>query len=221
MTYHAALTAARTHGLDIYGGFHGDIFDGLPAEHQTLLMLGPAGDFWTRFQREPEYRDRRPDPIDRWSTRVIQTLAAQLDATPFLPFGGPPYAPFLSWAIKTGRAWSSPVGMLVHDTTGLMVSYRGALAFRGRLTLPPTGAKPCDGCAAKPCLSACPVDALSAEKGYDTAACHDYLTTRAGQSCLSQGCIARRACPVSAGANRSPAQSAHHMSYFHNPTAFP
>lgn len=221
MTYHAALSAAQSHGLDIYGGCHGDMSDGLPADHQTLLMLGPADNFWTRLQQEPEYLDGLPDPIDRWSTRVIHALAAQLDAAPFLPFGGPPYAPFLSWAMKTARAWSSPVGMLVHDETGLMVSYRGALAFRARLDLPPTGAKPCDSCAAKPCLSACPVDALSAETGYNTRACQSYLTTNAGKSCLSQGCIARRACPISAGANRSPAQSAHHMSYFHKPTAFP
>lgn len=221
MIYAAALTAAQACGLDIYGGLHGGADDGLPADHQTLLLLGPAPDFWARVQQEPELCDGLSDPIDRWSTRVIHALAAQLDAMPFLPFGGPPYAPFLSWAMKTKRAWSSPVGMLVHDRAGLMVSYRGALAFRGRLDLPPTGAKPCDTCAAKPCLSACPVDALSAEKGYSTDACHGYLNSPAGQSCLSQGCIARRACPVSAGANRSAAQSAHHMSYFHKPMAFP
>lgn len=221
MRYKAAQTAAHSHGLALYGGFHGDTSDGLPPDHQTLLLLGPARDFWPRFQLEPEACDGLSDPIDRWSTRVIHALAASLNATPFLPFGGAPYAPFLSWAIKTNRAWSSPVGMLVHDATGLMVSYRGALAFRARLDLPPTAAKPCDRCTAKPCLSACPVDALSAANGYDTDACHAYLNTAAGEPCLTQGCMARRACPVSAGANRSPKQSAHHMSHFHKPTVLP
>ncbi|MBR9863675.1 MAG: ferredoxin [Rhodobacteraceae bacterium] len=220
MSYAAVCSAATAQGLDVLGGFHGGVEDGLPAGCQTLLLLGPAPDFWPQFRQSVEYCDRLPDPVDRWSTRVIPQLADELHATPFLPFGGPPYAPFLSWALKTNRAWSSPVGMLVHDTAGLMVSFRGALAFRQKLDLPPTGLRPCDSCTAKPCLSACPVDALSAAEGYDTAACHDYLDTADGQNCLSSGCKARRACPVSAGANRDPEQSAHHMKYFHKPRAF-
>ncbi len=216
MTYSAAQTAAAKHGLAIYGGFHGDTSDGLPADHQTLLMIGPSTDFWAHFKTTSEHQDRAPNPIDRWSTRIITELGAELSATPFLPFGGPPYAPFMTWAIKTNRAWFSPVGMLVHDTTGLMVSYRGALAFRDRLALPETPANPCDPCA-KPCLSACPVNALSAADGYNTDACHAHLNTLAGKACVTGGCLARRACPVSAGANRTVEQSAHHMSYFHRP----
>lgn len=216
MNYTAIETAAAKHGLAIYGGFHGDTSDGLPEDHKTLLMLGPSPDFWPHFKTTPEYQDGQPDPIDRWSTRVLNLLAADHAATPFLPFGGPPYSPFLTWALKTNRAWSSPVGMLVHDTTGLMVSYRGALAFRDHLDLPATPAKLCDPCA-KPCLSACPVNALSAEHGYNTDACHTHLNTPEGKTCVSEGCLARRACPVSIGANRTPEQSAHHMSYFHRP----
>ena len=214
MNYTTVQSLATQHGLSIYGGFHGDSSDGLPDSHQTLLMLGPSPQFWAHLQTQPEYMDSAPDPIDRWSKRTFDTLAKDLNATPFLPFGGPPYAPFLTWAIKTNRAWSSPVGMLVHDKTGLMVSFRGALAFREKLDLPETGRIPCTTCA-QPCLSACPVDALSAENGYNTAACHTYLNTSAGQDCLAKGCIARRACPVSAGAHRTADQSAHHMAYFH------
>ncbi|WP_069301472.1 ferredoxin [Neptunicoccus sediminis] len=220
MSYTAACSAAAAQGLAVLGGFHGGTEDGLPPDCQSLLLLGPAPDFWPVFRQSAEFRDAMPDPIDRWSARIIPQLAVDLSAVHLLPFGGPPYAPFLSWAIKSGRAWSSPVGMLVHDTAGLMVSFRGALAFRQRLELPPTGMRPCDKCTAKPCLSACPVDALSAAKGYDTAACHSYLDSDAGETCLTQGCIARRACPVSKGANRDPEQSAHHMTYFHKPRAF-
>jgi hypothetical protein len=214
MTYAAVETLAAQNGLSIYGGFHGDTSDGLPEGHETLLMLGPAPDFWPHFKTSPEYRDGTPDPIDRWSTRIINDLAVALNAEPFLPFGGPPYSPFLTWALKTNRAWPSPVGMLVHDTTGLMVSYRGALAFHDHLDLPSTPDKPCAPCT-KPCLTACPVNALSAENGYNTDACHAHLRTSAGQTCVSEGCLARRACPVSIGARRTAEQSAHHMSYFH------
>jgi len=176
-------------------------------------LLGPAGDFWTKFSTSPEASDNTADPIERWSTRIIGTMAQSFHATPSYPFGGPPYAPFLSWALKSGRCWSSPLGMLVHDTMGLMVSFRGALSFDHKINLPePPTESPCTACTTKPCKVACPVNALG-PNGYDTDSCHAYLNTPAGKTCLTKGCIARRACPISA--KRPNAQSAHHMSYFH------
>ena len=207
MNYEAAEQAALAVGLAILGGFHRQ------EEAETLLLFGPAADFWDRFSRQPEAVDGLPNPIDRWSQRTLDTLASQLKANVFLPFTGPPYAPFLSWALKSGRCWSSPVGMLVHDRAGLMVSFRGALVFDSALEMPvPPLQSPCETCVEQPCRSACPVSALGAD-GYDTVACHGFLDSPAGASCLSQGCAARRACPVSL--KRPDAQSAHHMRYFH------
>lgn len=155
--------------------------------------------------------DGAADPLDRWSTRVIGALAGRLDATALFPFGGPPWPPFIAWA-KRGGAWSSPVGLLVHERRGLMASWRGALALRGRLALPPAGRRPCDACA-RPCAVACPAGALT-ETGYDVAACHAWLDTAAGSACMTRGCAVRRACPVGAGL-RVEAQSAFHMAAFH------
>ena len=205
-------TAALDHGLEVYGAFHAQADDFSQAA--TLVLLGPAADFWPTFTASETYRDGQPDPIDRWSTTSITAIADTLGARPIFPFGGPPYAPFLDWAKASGRAWNSPVGMLVHDQTGLMVSYRGALAFDTRLDL--TAQKfhnPCDTCDDKPCLTACPVGALGADD-YDVPACHIYLDTNAGSNCLTQGCLVRRACPASIGAHRLAAQSAHHMRHF-------
>ncbi|MCP5073466.1 MAG: ferredoxin [Rhodobacteraceae bacterium] len=215
MTYNEIIASVRSQGLMIYGGFHGDTTDGLPVGTTALLMLGPAPTYWQHFTNSPEWLDRGSDPVDRWSGRVIGELAEKLNAAPFLPFGGPPYAPFMSWALKTKRCWSSPVGMLVHDTTGLFVSFRGALAFVDTLDLPQTPAQsPCSSCADRPCKTACPVNALG-PSGYAVDTCHAYLNSEPGQVCLSRGCAARRACPISAGANRTDEQSAHHMTYFH------
>ena len=200
-------------GLRVMGAFHGGPKDGLPSGCGTLVLLGPGVDFWPVFSGSAEGKDGHPDPVDRWSERVISELAKSLGGVAIFPFGGPPYAPFLTWALKSGRAWSSPVGMLVHDSTGLMVSYRGALAFTQRLDLDGAGKMPCDGCA-RPCETACPVGALGPD-GYDTRTCHAFLDTSEGTDCLNNGCKARRACPVSAGAGRVEAQSAHHMRYFH------
>lgn len=204
--------AALDHGLEIYGAFHPKADD--TSQAGTLILLGPSGNFWDVFTRSEIYQDGQPDPIDRWSGQVITRIATDLGAEPIFPFGGPPYAPFLEWAKAAGRAWNSPVGMLVHDLTGLMVSYRGALAFQEKLVLPKADyKKPCDTCDDKPCLNACPVDALTSD-GYDVPKCHNHMGSDAGVDCLTGGCLVRRACPASVGANRMAEQSALHMRAF-------
>ena len=215
MDYESLTRAVHDLHLDVFGAFHPEPEDAAPKGTETLALLGPREPgFWTHVTTEPEFTDGKPDPMDRWSRRVIGRLACDLGAKAQFPFGGPPYAPFIRWAARTGRAWPSPVTILVHDVAGLMVSYRGALALKERIELPqPPIERPCESCS-KPCLTACPVSALTSE-GYDTAACHGYLDTEAGADCLMQGCAVRRACPLSQSYGRLPAQSAFHMRSFH------
>ena len=210
----AAIQAlAAPHFLDIFGAFHASDDDGCAPG--TMVLLSPLEPgFWAHVQAEPEFTDDAPDPLDRWSARVITTLAELTGGAAHFPFGGPPYAPFIRWATRTGRAWPSPVGMLVHDTAGLLISIRGAILLPDLLDLPPTAPQsPCETCA-RPCLSACPVGALGPHP-YDVPACHAFLDTTAGADCLTRGCLVRRACPVSQGFGRDTAQTAHHMRYFH------
>jgi ferredoxin len=204
-------SSASAHRLAVLGGFHPAPDEGLG---KTVLMLGPAEPgFWLHVTAQPEFADGTPDPLDRWSTRVIGALAARFGGTALFPFGGPPHRPFYAWALRTGRAWAAPVGLLVHESAGLLVSYRGALALPDRLDLPPAPPCPCDGCA-RPCLTACPVGALSTA-GYDVPACHAFLDTPAGSACLTGGCHVRTSCPVSRSYARLPEQSAYHMRLFH------
>ncbi len=208
---------ARPSGLAVLGGFHPGPDDGAPAGCATLLLLGPDGpDFWDAFAAGPEHADGAADPLDRWSVRVIGALAEAAGGQALFPFGGPPWQPFTRWARRSGTAWVSPVGLLVHARLGLFVSYRGALALDARLALPrdpgAPPARPCDTCA-QPCRTACPVGALGSG-GYDLAACHGWLDTAAGCDCLDRGCAVRRACPVGRG-RRPDAQSAFHMAAFH------
>lgn len=208
--------AQRQH-LDVLGTVVPERDDPVPDGTKTVLLLGPREPgFWRNVATAPEFHDDLPDPMDRWSTRVISGLAGALGGAAVFPFGGPPYAPFIRWAQRSNRCWASPVTLLVHNTAGLMVSYRGALAlpFSPDLAATATGAKPCDGCAAQPCLSACPVGALTGS-GYDLDACHAYLDTPEGQDCMQNGCAVRRACPVSQTHARLPEHSAFHMRAFH------
>jgi epoxyqueuosine reductase len=200
------------HQLEVLGGFACDGEAGLPAGTRSLLLLGPREPgFWAHLQRQPEWGGA--DPVDRWSRRVIGQLACDLGAKALFPFGGPPYHPFYGWALRTGRVWESPVKLLVHADQGLMVSFRGALALKDVVTLPPPAPRPCACCAA-PCLQSCPVGALGGQ-GYDLAACHGFLDSAAGEACMGGGCLVRRACPVSQSYARMEEQSAHHMRQFH------
>lgn len=214
MTTLAAIAerAARDR-LAVTGAFHAGPENGVEGEG-SLILFGPdEPGFWPHASASPEYADGLPDPIDRWSSRIISAIAEDLEATALFPFGSPAW-PFVSWALASGRAWSSPVGLLVHDTAGLMVSYRGAIFVPDRLDLPRPSDRPCDTCTDKPCLTACPAHALTGS-GYDLAACHDFLDTTSGADCMTRGCQVRRACPVSRSYGRMEEQSAFHMRAFH------
>lgn len=212
-------TMLAQHQLAVLGGFAAGPDDGLHPGTKTLLLIGPAEPgFWPHLLTQPEWasfqNDSDDDPLDRWSRRVIGTVASDLGAKAVFPFGGPPYQPFYQWALKSGRCWDSPVRLLVHDAAGLLVSFRGALALAQAVDLPATPPRPCDTCAAKPCLTACPVGALTGA-GYALPICHAYLDTAAGQDCMTTGCAVRRACPLSLAYARMAEQSAYHMGQFH------
>lgn len=189
--------------------------DFCPAGSRALVLIGTAGGaaWWDRVTSSPEWREGAADPLDRWSKRILGRIAARFGGRALFPSDGPPWPPFPAWARATGRMWESPVRLLVHAEAGLWVAFRGALALPFEVPLPPA-ARPCDSCPGRPCLSACPAEALTAS-GYDVPRCHAYLATAPGADCMAYGCAVRRACPVSQSHARLPDQSAYHMSRFH------
>lgn len=197
--------AARAQYLDVFGALHD--------KGDTIILLGPyEPDFWAHVTASPELNDDLPDPLNRWSKRIINDLATQFDANAIFPSDGPPYPAFISWATASSQAWIAPVGMLVHHTAGLFASYRGALRIPQTLPLPVANTSPCDPCR-QPCKTACPVNALQ-PTSYDVEACIAHIKGPDTKSCRTQGCAARRACPVSQTYGRLPEQSAFHMRAF-------
>ncbi|MEX1660077.1 ferredoxin [Thioclava sp. 15-R06ZXC-3] len=181
---------------------------------QTVLLLSPdEPGFWAHVTAQPEFDDGVPDPLDRWSSRVITALAAQFGAQARFPFTGPPWHPFVRWAIASGQSFASPIHLMVHARMGLWASMRGALVLPMCLPLPAPAANPCIDCAA-PCTTACPVAALGPQ-GYDVPACHAHLASAEGDACRNSGCLARRACPAGESYGRLAKQSAWHMRQFH------
>ncbi len=174
--------------------------DGRPVRALVLIgRLGRAG--WSAFAASPEARDRLPDPLDRWSTRIVGDLAAHLGGRALFPFAGPPWSPFQNWAVRAEGLARSPLGLLIHPEFGLWHAFRGAVAFAddlGPIRPAPAAANPCADCGPRPCLTTCPVDAFSAS-GYDTGRCLAHLASPRGALCRTDGCRARDACPVGRG----------------------
>lgn len=203
--------ALQNHALTTVGGFHPSDdpwFEG----YQTALMIGPDEPrFWDHFVKQQEYSDGQPDAMDRYSKRVLRQIADEFDGRVFFPSDGPPYPPFIQWALKSG-CYQSPVGLLVHGKAGLFASFRGVVALKEHLGVPARSGSPCDTCAEKPCETACPIGALTPD-GYDVAACKAYIGSEAGRACLS-GCKVRLSCAVSQKFGRVTAQSEFHMKAF-------
>jgi len=208
-------------GLAYRGTFHPAPEDGVPSLDDgsptaTIVLLGWTGSVqWAVFAASPEASDGFPDPLNRWSKRVIDGMATEVGGAAFYPFDGPPWHDFQRWALKAEPVYRSPLGMLIHPKWGLWHSYRGALGLCDRLDLPPrqSAAHPCENCHDQPCLSACPVSAFAPGRPYDTTACRNYLMEGTAD-CLTRACAARRACPIAPEMRYVEPQAAFHMRAF-------
>ena len=217
MTLAEIRAAIEARGLSYRGAFHPAAKD-LPDRDGvgTLVLAGFTGnENWRHFKDSGEACHGKPDALDRWSLRVIGALARDLGATAMFPFIGPPWLPFQRWAQKAEPLHPSPLGMLIHPDWGLWHAFRGALAFCERFELPPPDRRPspCESCADKPCLSACPVNAFARDR-YDVAACVAHIESARGADCMDEGCRARRACPIGAAHRYSRDQAHFHMRAF-------
>ena len=186
------------------------------ADMRTIVLAGMVGrEGWNAFAASPEASDGFADPLDRWSRRLIESLARELGGRALFPFGGPPFLPFQRWAQRAEPVHSSPIGLLIHPYYGLWHSYRGAIGFPEELAVPESVPvpSPCETCSGRWCLKTCPVGAFS-EAGYDVAACAGHLRTAAGVDCMVEGCRARRACPVGAEHAYGPEQASFLMRAF-------
>ena len=188
---------------------------GFAADKLEIALVGNIGSsYWSEFSAADEFRDGAADPLDRWSRRIAESIAADFGLEPVYPFDGPPYYPFQQWARRAEGLAQSPLGITIHPLHGLWHSYRFALlgaSFDAELVEPTDS--PCLSCADKPCLQACPVDAFDTT-GYDAARCADYLLQTPHAECHGRGCLARLACPVAPELRYLPEQGAFHLRAF-------
>lgn len=177
------------------------------------VVVGSGGRlFFDRFVAEAtEAQDGAPEPLDRYTKRLVQGLAAQTlggsVTALFFPFtDSVPALPFQRLGRAAGVGPASPLGLQIHPTYGPWWAYRALVAVdvpleRGR----PLG-DVCDGCPA-PCITACPGDAV-ARDGFRVSACHAHR--RVAAPCRLS-CAARVACVRAPDQRYSVEQLAFHM----------
>ncbi|WP_299478707.1 hypothetical protein [uncultured Roseibium sp.] len=218
MTLREDLSAA---GFLALGAFEPDTADNLPdlgagKTTKVLLLIGSTGpSLWPAFSNSDEFSDGNPHPLDRYTKRELSRIAASHGCAPLFPFEGPPYYPFQQWALKCGGFSQSPLGVLAHQDFGPWTGFRAAfLSSQPIAGLDQnTTAGPCETCLDKPCLSACPVNAISVETGYNVPACKAHLETGSDMKCWS-GCLARHACPFGSSHKPHPDTARFHMESF-------
>ena len=226
--FDAVSDAVERTGLAVRGGFHPGPGDGVPRlrsgeEAATLILVGNVGSsVWEAFAASG-FIGRSEHPLDDWSRGVVSNLGRVLGADPLFPFGGPPFLPFIRWALRADTVWPSVMGPLIHPRYGLWHAYRGALSFPERFELPPpdpAARRPCDDCRERPCLTPCPVGAVH-EGAFDAAGCANWLTDQPRCNCREAGCLARRTCPVGREYAYGSGHAAFHMTAFAKANATP
>lgn len=179
---------------------------------KSLVLAGHAGSsFWPQFSRFRR-NCRSADPLDAWSRETGEEIESEFGCKAFYPFEKP-WWPFQSWIRVAEGLKPSPLAILIHPEYGLWHGYRAAFGFEGTIALPAPVARhhPCDDCLDKPCLSACPANAVS-KGGFDLAACRSHLSADEGmRGCMQSGCLARNACPVGNSYRYETAHARFHM----------
>ncbi|NQV82054.1 MAG: hypothetical protein HQ495_15965 [Alphaproteobacteria bacterium] len=202
------------HGLLFRGGFNpdpGEMVATFGRRIGTVVLVGNAGSaMWRAFQVRPIASNGAPNPLNRWIEQVVDEVASGFSARAVYAHHGPPFLPFLTWAARSDAVFPSPLGLFVHPDFGLWHTYRAALLFDDPVVLPARDGRqsPCIVCADRPCTTACGVPGADLIRNHvlDCAGSDNVE----GRACRSDGCAARRACPVGRAYEYEP----HHM-HFH------
>lgn len=185
-----------SHGLMVRG--LSPIAEGEWGRAKTALLVGNVGAaYWEHFSAwRSEEAGELVNPLDTWSRMVISKTATRFGATVIMP-NDRPYAPFQQWAMRAEMLRPSPLGLLIHPRYGLWHAYRGAMLFEAEISIQVVreAIHPCELCASKPCLNACPVQAFSVGE-FDYQSCLSHVRGPDGAACREHGCLARNACPV-------------------------
>lgn len=156
-------------------------------EAETVVVIGNGGrEFWRHFRKyvaaRPGYLQQHDHPLDDYTVEVISArLSPLLDATraqyriiyPFQFFSGLTVS-FMHLAQAARLSVPSILGVQIHPRYGPWIAWRAAVLIDHDLQAFPALAQdfdPCSTCVERPCIAACPAQAVSAARGWDLLTC--------------------------------------------------
>ena len=165
-------------------------------DYFSLILIGHSGN--TMWQRLQEQDDKGGNPVDEFSIFYAKLFVEKyLDGCEYsVLYPGELPIPLQQLGAIAGWHHSSPLGLGVNKSFGPWFGYRAALLVRAKLPVlvDQLGESPCTQCTDKPCISACPANALSYSKLPNISNCVDYRMQE--RSPCELQCLARLACPV-------------------------
>ncbi len=203
--------ATAPFGLNLVGVALAETYDALVPEGYRLrgaaravLVIGNGGGaFWRAFRahagRCPGFAERT-HPLDEFTRDVIATHAttaladAGVRGAPRFPFDdAAPALSFVHLAEAAGLGRRGLLGILLHPEFGPWMALRAAFLLDAPLrgARPAAGFAPCDTCAERPCIAACPGGAVSSE-GWSIEGCVTHRLAQPGN--CDAACHARVAC---------------------------
>lgn len=165
-------------------------------DYGRLVLTGHGGkQLWAQLQKADRHKS---DPVDHYSINVTnQFIADFLDgADHLLLYPSHQYLiPLQQLGELAGWGRPSPLGQSIHPEFGVWFAHRTAFLTKSALPVMKgeSGLRPCDTCTAKPCLTACPVGAVTFDH-FNITNCVDFRLQP--NSICADRCLARMACPA-------------------------
>lgn len=179
------------------------------ARYRQLLLVGHGGKaLWRQIQAAGP---ANADPVDTYTlVSVKRLLDAVMQAHRYaVVYPGGPAINLQHLGALAGWHHPTPFWVGINARYGTWFAYRALVLADSdfALTEPWPAPSPCIRCDKKPCLSACPADAL-ASGSLELARCIEYR--RQPESRCRHQCVARNACPVGLGHRYDGDQMRHH-----------
>ena len=173
-----------------------------------LIMLGQGGrGLWDSMEAEGYESDNRFDDYAR--TGVAEFAASMGEPAWEIIYPSDVLLPLGRMAEFSGWGAPSPLGLTINDTFGLWLAHRVVFLIDADIPVSTsTTTHPCTTCADAPCVSACPVGAVSTTTGFDVDACSNSESRMALRA--RTAAWARIACPIGPEHRYGDAQMVHH-----------
>jgi hypothetical protein len=183
--------------------------------YQRLILLGNAGSqFWQSMQHHRIRITQDEDPVDNFFIRTVENTF-DTDPDYRIIYPGNHFLPLQDLGKLAGWHHESPLGLGIHPVFGLWFAYRGVIMSNSDFIpatddFDTTSESPCASCDQKPCIPACPADAVT-KSGFKIKPCSNYRL-EPDSRCQSR-CVSRLVCPIGRDHRYLEEQMAYHYGH--------